>query len=76
MSGAAKALTHMDDAALALAAFRGRGLNHPSDLPGEPAVNIAVAALVATGWNVDIQEIGRPGHVVAVGLDVLPVPAL
>lgn len=68
VSGAAKALTHMDDAALALAAFQARGLDYPSDVPGEPAVNLAVAALLASGWDVDVGEIGRPSHVVAVGL--------
>lgn len=69
VSGAAKALTHLDDAALALTAFQARGLNHPSDVPGEPAINLAVAALLATGWGVDVGEINKPGHVVAVGMD-------
>lgn len=68
VSGAAKAASHMDDAALALAAFQSRSLNQPSDVPAEPAVNLAVAALLATGWSVNLEEIGRAGHVVAVGL--------
>lgn len=68
VSGHAKAATHMDDATLALAAFQARDLTVPSDVPGEPAVNLAAAALLASGWRVDPKEIGQAGHVIAVGL--------
>ena len=69
VSGHAKALTHVDDASLALTAFQARGLTEASDIPGEPAVNLAAAALMATGWSIDPWEIGGPGHVIAVGLN-------
>lgn len=65
VSGYAKAATHMDDAALALAAFQARELHAPSDITGEPAINLAAAALMATGWNIDPWEIGGAGHVIA-----------
>ncbi|WP_438853055.1 hypothetical protein [Brevundimonas nasdae] len=68
VSGAAKAATHMDDASLALAAFQARGLSEPSDVPDEPAINLAAAALMATGWAIDPWEISGAGHVVALGL--------
>lgn len=68
VSGAAKSATHMDDASLALAAFQARGLSEPSDVPDEPAINLASAALMATGWSVDPWELSGAGHVVAVGL--------
>lgn len=68
VSGHAKAGTHMDDATLALAAFQARELTAPSDVPGEPAVNLAVAALLTSGWRVDLKEIGGAGHVIAVGV--------
>jgi hypothetical protein len=68
VSGHAKAVTHMDDASLALAAFQARDLLAPSDVPDEPAVNLAAAALMATGWTIDPWEISGAGHVVAVGL--------
>jgi len=78
VSGAAKAATHMDDASLALAAFQARSLDQPSDIPAESAVNLAVAALLATGWQVGPHEIGQAGHVVAVGLAdaIAVIPAL
>jgi hypothetical protein len=66
VSGGAKAASHVGDAVLALQAFESSGLNRPSDVPGEPAVNLAAAALFASGWNIDPVEIGTPGHVVAV----------
>lgn len=68
VSGHAKALTHMDDASLALAAFQARDLLAPSDVPGEPAINLAAAALMVTGWTLDPWEISGAGHVIAVGL--------
>ena len=68
VSGHAKAATHMDDASLALAAFQARDLRAPSDVSDEPAINLAAAALMATGWTIDPWEIGGAGHVVAVGL--------
>lgn len=68
VSGHAKAATHMDDASLALAAFQARDLLAPSDVPDEPAINLAAAALMATGWTIDPWEISGAGHVVAVGL--------
>ncbi len=66
VSGTAKAATHMDDASLALAAFQERGLSEASDVPWEPAINLAAAALVATGWMIDPWEISGAAHVVAV----------
>lgn len=68
VSGHAKAATHMDDASLALQAFQARDLQAPSDVTREPAINLAAAALMATGWSVDPWEIGGAGHVVAVGV--------
>ncbi len=68
VSGPAKASAHDDDAALALTAFEARSLDHQSDIPDEPAINLAAAALLATGWSVDASEIGSAGHVVAAGL--------
>ena len=68
VSGDAKAVTHMDDASLALAAFQARDLLAPSDVPDEPAVNLAAAALMATGWTIDPWEISGAGHVIAVGM--------
>nr|WP_314525715.1 hypothetical protein [uncultured Brevundimonas sp.] len=68
VSGHAKAATHMDDASLALAAFQARDLLAPSDVPDEPAVNLAAAALMATGWTIDPWEISGAGHVIAVGV--------
>lgn len=56
-SGHAKAATDMDDAMLALAAFQARDLTMPSDVPSALAVNLAVAALLACGWDVDVAEI-------------------
>jgi hypothetical protein len=44
-----------------------RPLDAPSDVPGEAAVNLAVASLLATGWHVAVEEISRPLHVVAAG---------
>ncbi|MCV0416138.1 MAG: hypothetical protein K5831_14815 [Brevundimonas sp.] len=67
VSGHAKATSHMDDASLALAAFQARDLRAPSDVPDEPAVNLA-AALMATGWRIDPWEISAAGHVVAAGM--------
>lgn len=68
VSGHAKAVTHMDDASLALAAFQARYLLAPSDVPDEPAVNLAAATLMATGWTIDPWEISGAGHVIAVGM--------
>jgi hypothetical protein len=68
VSGHAKSATHMDDASLALAAFQARDLQVPSDVPDEPAINLAAAALMATGWTIDPWEISGAGHVVAVGM--------
>lgn len=65
VSGHAKAATHMDDASLALVAFQARDLRAPSDVPDEPAINLAAAALMATGWTLDPWEISGAGHVVA-----------
>ncbi|WP_291539300.1 hypothetical protein [Brevundimonas sp.] len=70
VSGHAKAVTHMDDASLALAAFQARDLRAPSDVPDEPAINLAAAALMATGWTLDPWEISGAGHVIAVGRSV------
>lgn len=47
--GSAKVISHLDEAFLALAAFQARALTQPSDIPSEPAVNMAETALMATG---------------------------
>lgn len=67
VSGAAKATTHMDDASMALVEFAARGMDEPSDIPAEAAVNLAATALIATGWQVAASEIACAGHVIAVG---------
>nr|WP_314188132.1 hypothetical protein [uncultured Brevundimonas sp.] len=72
VSGHAKAATHMDDASLALAAFQARDLHAPSDMTGEPAINLAAAALMATGWSIDPWEIAGAGYVVSVGPEKSP----
>lgn len=66
VSGAAKALSHHDDAALAVAEFASRYPAIESDVPPEPAVNHAATALHIAGFRVDPVEFGMPGTVVCV----------
>lgn len=66
VSGAAKALTHHEDAALAVAEFASRYPAIESDVPPEPAVNHAATSLHIAGFRVDSAEFGIPGTVVCV----------
>lgn len=66
VTGAAKALTHHGDAALAVAEFVSRYPAIESDVPPEPAVNHAATALHVAGFRVDPAEFGMAGTVVCV----------
>ena len=65
VSGAAKRATHGEDARAALEAFEARWPDLASDVPAEPAINLAVAAALAAGLDVDTDEIGVPSIVIA-----------
>ena len=58
----------MDDASLALAAFQTRSLLAPSDVPGDSTINLAAAALMASGWTIYFWEISAAVYVVAAGV--------
>jgi hypothetical protein len=65
VTGAAKRATHGEDARAALEAFNARWPDLKSDVPAEPALNLAVAAALAAGLDIDTGEIGEPSIVVA-----------
>jgi hypothetical protein len=66
VSGAAKALLHHEDAALAVTEYQSRHLRDPSDVPGEAAMNHAAAALRVAGFTIQEEELGKAGWVVCV----------
>ena len=66
VSGKHKALTHSGDAELAVAAFTEAWPALVTAIDEEPSVNLAAAALLATGHQVSQVELGLPGLVVAV----------
>lgn len=66
VSGAAKALSHHDDAALAVAEFASRYPAIESDVPSEPAVNHAATSLHIAGFRIDSTEFAIAGTVVCV----------
>jgi len=65
VTGKAKGLLHHDDAAYAVEAFVSRVDDLRSDVPAEPAINHAVAALLTAGFPVAIDELSQAGLVVA-----------
>jgi hypothetical protein len=65
VTGEAKRATHGEDARAALEAFEARWPDLRSDVPEEPAVNLAVAAALAAGLDVDPGEIAAASIVVA-----------
>jgi len=67
VSGAARAHLHDEDAASAVAEYLSRDLLDPSDVPAEPAMNHAAAALRVAGFTVQEEELGTAGLVVCVG---------
>jgi hypothetical protein len=73
ISGGGKGAGHSADARIALDAFRLRWRDFHSDLAPEPAVNLAVAAALASGVLIDPGEIGEPAVVVK-ALKVLASP--
>jgi hypothetical protein len=60
VSGAAKRATHGEDARAALEAFEARWPDLASDVPAEPAINLAVAAALAAGLDIDTPRSGYP----------------
>jgi hypothetical protein len=66
VSGAAKGVSHHNDAELAVAAFERHYPNLTSDIPPEPATNHAAVALNVAGFSVASDELGMAGIVVAV----------
>ncbi|MGO4287468.1 hypothetical protein [Bosea sp. TAB14] len=73
VSGAAKALSHHEDAALAVSEFISRYPSIVSDVPPEEAVNHAAIALHIAGFRVDPAEFGMPATVVCVASDPIPI---
>lgn len=67
VTGTAKGLSHHADAAFAVAAFRNRLPHLRSDIPKESALNHAAVALSVAGFEVNQEEVGMAGVVVAVG---------
>jgi hypothetical protein len=65
VTGEAKRATHGEDARAALKAFETRWPYLKSDVPAEPAVNLAVAAGLAVGLAFDPAEIRAPSIVIA-----------
>lgn len=66
VSGIGKGASHHDDALLAVHAFLARWPEVPSDVPGEPALNHAVSAAIASGLHVDAAELLMSALVVGV----------
>jgi hypothetical protein len=64
VSGGGKGAGHCADARIALRAFERRSPNFVSDLKPEPAVNLAVAAALASGVLINLDEISEPALVV------------
>lgn len=65
VTGEAKRANHGEDARAALEAFEARWPYLKSDVPAEPAVNLAVAAGLAVGLAFDPAEIRAPSIVIA-----------
>jgi hypothetical protein len=66
VSGAAKALHHHEDAALAVKEYQSRDPRDPSDVPAEAAMNHAAVALRVAGFVIQEEEFGKAGLVVCV----------
>jgi hypothetical protein len=66
VSGAAKALLHHEDAALAVKEYLSRDPLDPSDVPVEAAMNHAAAALRVAGFIIQEEELGKAGLVICV----------
>jgi hypothetical protein len=64
ISGGGRGKGHSADARIALDAFALRWPDFFSDLKPEPAVNLAVAAALASGVLINADEIGEPALVV------------
>jgi hypothetical protein len=64
VSGGGKGTGHSADALIALTAFERRFPDFVSDLKPEPAVNLAVAAALASGLEINPDEISEPALVV------------
>jgi hypothetical protein len=64
VSGDAKGADHKADAKIALDAYNARWPGLESDIPAEPAVNLAVAAALASGLAIDPDEIGMAAIVI------------
>jgi hypothetical protein len=69
VTGGAKRATNDEDARAALEAFEERWPDLKSDVTPEPAVNLAVAAALASGLAIDPSEIGAPSIVVVARKD-------
>lgn len=65
VSGDQKADTHSGDAEVAVAAFQDHWPDLRSAIDHEPSVNLAAAALLATGHLIATRELGLPGVVVS-----------
>jgi hypothetical protein len=64
VSDGGKGAGHSADARIALRAFEQRSPDFVSDLESEPAVNLAVAAALASGMLINLDEISEPALVV------------
>ncbi len=65
VSGNVKRETHAADAIVALDTFMARWPDLQSDIPPEPALNLAVAAAMSAGLAVERDEIGEASIVLA-----------
>jgi len=65
VSGKQKATSHEGDAEIAVGAFRKTWPNLVSAIELEPSVNLAAAALLSTGHDIDLNELSLPGLVIA-----------
>lgn len=65
VSGDQKADTHSGDAEIAVGAFQNQWPNLRTAIDHEPSVNLAAAALLATGHRIDVNELALAGVVVS-----------
>ena len=69
VTGKDKAGSHANDAIAAVNAFPSNIIKAASVLTDEPALNLAVAAALATKHNIDVGEITSPSFVVSPSVD-------
>ena len=65
VTGVAKLKTHDDDAGTALDVFMARWPDLRSDIPPEPALNLAIASAMSADSLVQLDELGSAAIVIA-----------